>query len=64
MATAPAPVREPSGDSSRDPSGDPSGQTLPSPEATETPQIIRRVDNPDMRVAFTFDACATSTQAN
>ena len=28
------------------------------------PAIIRRIDNRDMQVAFTFDACATSTQAN
>ncbi|MEP6653494.1 MAG: polysaccharide deacetylase family protein [Myxococcales bacterium] len=28
------------------------------------PKIIRRIDNPDMQVAFTFDACATNTQAN
>ncbi|MEO7668064.1 MAG: polysaccharide deacetylase family protein [Polyangia bacterium] len=28
------------------------------------PAIIRRIDNPDMQVTFTFDACATKTQAN
>lgn len=27
-------------------------------------EIIRRVDNSDMRIAFTFDACATRSQGN
>ncbi len=32
--------------------------------APPTPSIIRRVDNSEMKIAITFDACATNGQAN
>lgn len=35
----------------------------PLPQALPPP-IIRRVDNDEMRIAITFDACATQTQSN
>jgi peptidoglycan/xylan/chitin deacetylase (PgdA/CDA1 family) len=39
-------------------------QTGPAPSVvwTPPPPIIRRVDNDDMRIAITFDACATQSQ--
>jgi peptidoglycan/xylan/chitin deacetylase (PgdA/CDA1 family) len=43
----------------------PSPSALASPPAPPPPAaIIRRVDNPQMRIAITFDACATNGQPN